>query len=33
MKAKEENKRLRRKINGADGAEGANKKHEGGNNI
>ena len=33
MTAEEENQRLRRKINGADGAEGANKKHEGGNNM
>ena len=33
MKAKVENRRRWRKINGADSAEGANKKHEGGNNM
>ena len=32
MKA-EENKRLRRKINGADSVEEPNKKHEGGNKM
>ena len=33
MKAKEENKRLRWTIKGAESAEGAHEKHEGGKNV